>query len=155
MIKITQKNDCKITLTLTAKSGEETLPLDLRAVENITVSIPGAPQGGYTWEVDTTGKLVLDIDGPAFSIRDYSIMVMGQVQGRDWCYTKKGLFEVVRWTEDSNVYEEEEVEVEVPAPPMGYGGSFISATTMDIDAWLALSEPDENVLYIVTQEEGE
>lgn len=155
MVKITQKNDCKITLRLTAQSGEETLPLDLRAVEGITVSIPGAPQGGYSWEVDTLGRLVLDIDGPAFSIREYSIMVMGMMLGRDWCYTRKGLFEIVRWTDDSNVYEDITLDVTVPAPPMGYGESLISATAIDIDDWLDLDEPDENVLYVVTQEDGE
>lgn len=155
MVKITQKNDCKITLSLTAKSGEETLSLDLRAVDNITVSIPGAPQNGYTWEVDNTGRLVLDIDGPQFSIRDYSIMVIGTVQGRDWCYTQRELFEIVRWTADSNVYEDETLEVEIPAPPMGYGSSIISTTIIDIDDWLALSEPEENTLYMVTQEDEE
>ena len=129
MLKITQKNDCKITLRLTAQSGEETLPLDLRAVEGITVSIPGAPQGGYSWEV------------------------MGTVLGRDWCYTQKAMFEIVRWTVDSNVYEDMTLEVTVPAPPMGYGESLISATVMDIDEYDTLAEKDENTLYVVIQDD--
>lgn len=153
MLKLTQKNDCKITLRLTAQSGEETLPLDLRAVEGITVSIPGAPQGGYSWEVDTMGRLVLDIDGPQFPIREYSIMVMGTVLGRDWCYTQKAMFEIVRWTVDSNVYEDMTLEVTVPVPPMGYGESLISATVMDIDEYDTLAEKDENTLYVVIQDD--
>ena len=43
----------------------------------------------------------------------------------------------------------------VPAPPMGYGESLISATAIDIDDWLDLDEPDENVLYIVKQKDGD
>ena len=153
MVKITQKNDAKITVNITAISGEVILPVDLRGVDDIRVSIPSSPQDAYTWTVDELGRLVIDIDGPKFAIRSYSLFVMGTVQGSDWCYTQKEFFEVVRWTEDSNVYEEEFVEVEITVPPIGYGGTTLSATVMDIDEYDTLVDKDENTLYVVTQED--
>ena len=158
MVKITQKNDAKITVNITAISGDVILPVDLRGVDDIRVSIPSAPQDAYTWTVDELGRLVIDVDSPKFAIRAYSLIVTGTVQGRDWCYTQKEFFEVVRWTADSNVpsvavsQQPEIVIVEITVPPIGYGGTTLSATVLDIDEYDTLAEKDEHTLYVVTQD---
>lgn len=152
MVKITQKNDFKLIVSVTAKSGDETLPVDMRTISDVAVNIQSAQQGSYTWLVDADGKLVIDIDGRQFRTGVYPLIVTGLINERDWCFAVKEAFQIVRWTADSNVYVEDNIEVVIPMPPVGKGDDILLATVMDIETYDTLPEKDENTLYIITQE---
>ena len=152
MVKITQKNDFKLIVNVTAKSGDETLPIDMRSISDVAVNIQSAQQGSYTWLVDADGKLVIDIDGRQFRTGVYPLIVTGLINERDWCFAVKEAFQIVRWTADSNVYVEDNIEVVIPMPPVGKGDDMLLATVMDIETYDTLPEKDENTLYIITQE---
>lgn len=152
MVKLTQKNDVKLTVEIYAKSGDLRLPVDLRGVDNVVVNIQGAQQGAYTWSVNNDGHLVIDIDGVQFRISTYPLFVTGLIDGRDWCYAKKEAFQIVRWTDESNIFEEGNIIAEIPMPPIGHGDTTLSATTMTMDEYLALTEKDENTLYIIVDD---
>jgi hypothetical protein len=103
-IKITLDNDCTIIVEAYNIENDVETPQDLRLVEDLTVYIPCAPYGSYTYTLDDSGRLVLDIDGPQLSVRSYGIEVKGTINGRDWCWRVKKLFEIVKYTEDSNTH---------------------------------------------------
>lgn len=152
MVKLTQKNDVKLTVKIYAKSGDLILPVDLRGVDNIVVNIQGAKEGTYTWNVNDDGHLVIDIDGIQFRVSTYPLIVTGLIDGRDWCYAKKEAFQIVRWTDESNIFEEGNIIAEIPMPPFGHGDTTLSAVTMNMDEYLALGEYDESTLYVIVDD---
>lgn len=103
-IKVTKDNDFTLYVEAYNKEGDVEHPQDLRLVDNLVVTIPDAPIGSYTYSVDDSGRLVLDLDGPMLSVRAYGMEARGTIGGRDWCWRVKKLFEIVKYTDESNRY---------------------------------------------------
>lgn len=152
MVKLTQKNDCKLTVEIYAISGDLVLPVDLRGVDDIVVNIQGAEQGTYTWWTNESGHLVVDIDGLRFRVGTYPLIVTGSVSNRDWCYAKKEAFRIVRWTDESNIYEEGNIRAEITMPPIGHGDTTLSTLVLTMDEYLALAEKDPETLYVIVDD---
>lgn len=101
-IRVTKDNDFTLYVEAYNKEGDVETPQDMRLVDNLVVSITNAPPGSYSYSVDDSGRLVLDLDGPMLSVRPYGMEAKGTIDGRDWCWRVKRLFEVVKYTDDSN-----------------------------------------------------
>lgn len=146
MIKITRLNDFTLTLSAYCMEGEEKVWVDLSLIDNLTVEIPGAPADAYTWQVDGEGRLVLDIDGPKLDVRGYGISVRGTINGRDWHWAVRRLFEVVRYTIESNVTDKETIEA--LCEPAGITATLLTATYMTEEEYQALEHKEEGKIYI-------
>lgn len=142
-IRITQGNDFTLTVTAYAKEDGGTTPQDLREVEGLAVSIPKAPEGSFSYAVDSAGRLIIDFDGPMLAIRSYGIEAKGIVNGKDWCWRKRKLFEIVKYTDDSN--DQWAAEMAVVAAPAGLTVLPVIVTDNMEGSLLP------NTLYIVTK----
>lgn len=146
MIRITKKNDFRLTLSAYCMVGGEKVGVDLREVEIDTVDLPGVQASAVAWSVDGSGKLVLDIDGPQLDTRGYGLAVMGTVGGRDWHWAVRRIFEVVRYTAESNTTDE--ASLDVLCEPAGVSVAVLAARCMTEEEYEQLEEKDSNTIYI-------
>lgn len=146
-MKITKDNDFTLIVEAYNKEGLTETPQDLRLVDDFSVSIPGAPDGSYTYRVDDGGRLVFEFDGPKLSVRPYGLKAKGTIGGKDWCLRIKRLFEIVKYTDESNTHERVKVNVNCALP--GTNWMPVKAVTMEQMANMELAP---STLYIVVDE---
>lgn len=147
MIKITRNNDFTLRLAAYCMVEGERVDIDLREVDIDTVTLPGAPEGALTWQVDEDGRLLLDIDGPRLDVRGYGLAVTGTIGGRDWHWAVRRIFEVVRYTADSNTTDE--ATIEALCEPTGITVETLAAKAMTKAEWDALEYKDEKTVYFI------
>lgn len=128
--------------------GEEKVWQDLSLVDNLSVEVTNAPEGSYTYEVDESGRLVLYIDGPQLILRSYGLVAKGTINGRDWCWSVKRIFEVVKHTADSNTIDS--AVIEKGCEPVGIHITRLQARVLTKEEYDAL-DPLNNVLYLIPE----
>ncbi|MBO4849854.1 MAG: hypothetical protein J5529_03010 [Prevotella sp.] len=149
MIRITRNNDFRLVLAGYAMDGDKKVWQDLSLVDNLQVELTNAPAGSYTYSVDEAGRLVLDIDGVQLNTISYGLVAKGTIDGRDWCWSVKRLFEVVKHTDDSNAHDT--ATIEMGCVPTGINITQLLARVVTEEEYAAL-EPLDNVLYFIPEQ---